>query len=328
MVMAQSLFIGLRQGDPGVSIDVVALPWSAGLLARMPEVRRVYRLDVGHGELGWRKRRELGRRLRANRYGRAIVLPRSFKSALVPFWARIPRRTGFRSELRFGLLNDRRPLERSLDQTVKRFIALGRDDSRDRSFGTIAHPRLRVDTANQGRLTERLGLDVSRPVVAFMPGAEYGPAKQWPVDYFAELRRRLVGAGYRVWVLGSAKEKTLGDAIVAGDEDALNLCGQTRLEDVIDLIALSRAAVSNDSGLMHVAAAVDRPLVAIYGSSSPDCTPPLSERAVVEYLRLECSPCFQRQCPYGHYRCLREISVERIIGAVNRAVDGGAHAVR
>jgi heptosyltransferase-2 len=314
MVMAQSLFIRLQQESPGCLVDVLAPGWSLPLIERMPEVRRGIEMPVAHGELGFGALRRLGVGLRGERYDRAIVLPRKLKAALVPWFARIPRRTGFRGELRYGLINDMRPLDKSLlRQTAQRFVALGSDRPLT-GVPVIPEPRLRVDEANRTRLRRELGLNATQPVIALMPGAEYGPAKQWPPEYYAQLAARLAQAGYQAWILGSAKEAALGESIRAGSGGAaINLCGRTQLADTVDLLSLCAGAVTNDSGLMHVAAAVGTPLVAIYGSSTPDYTPPLTRRAQVLYLRLECSPCFERTCPLGHYNCLRRIGVERVL---------------
>lgn len=311
MVMAQSLLRLLRERDPDALIDVIGPPWSVPLAARMPEVRRGIALDVRHGELALGRRWRLGRSLRGA-YDRAIVLPRSLKAALPPWLARVPVRTGFATEGRRWLLSDPRPLDRAvLDQTVKRFLALGLPD------GTPLpepppHPSLRVDPANREALLGRLGLGRG-PAVALMPGAAYGPAKQWPIEYYAELAAAIVAGGEEVWVLGSAGEKPLGERICgAAGPGARNLCGLTRLEDSVDLLSAARAAVSNDSGLMHVAAAAGTRVIALYGSSSPRFTPPLTDRAVIHYLDLDCSPCFQRECPLGHLNCLRGITVAAV----------------
>jgi len=314
MVMAQSLFLYLKQASPERPLDVLAPDWSLPIVARMPEIRRGIAAATGHGELGIGKRRSIGRELRG-RYDRAIVLPRSFKAALVPFFANIPRRTGFRGELRYGLINDRRKLDRGvLDQTVKRFLALGH--ARNELIQNVPFPGLEVSEANQQRLVERLDLQLDQPVVAMMPGAEYGPAKCWPLENFAELARELATDGFAVWVLGGEKDGVAGAAI-AGQSPALNLCGKSSLEDVIDLLALARHAVSNDSGLMHVAAAVGTHVHAIYGSSSPVMTPPLTTKRNIHFLDIECSPCFKRECPLEHLRCLREISVQQLRAAID-----------
>jgi heptosyltransferase-2 len=202
-----------------------------------------------------------------------------------------------------------------LPQTVQQFVALA-DPTDEGDSGlppTIPMPQLRTDADRGRERAQALGLDLSKPVIALMPGAEYGPAKRWPAEAFAALARRLVASGRTVWVFGVAKERALGDQIAAV-EGAANLCGKTSLTDVIDLLELAEAAVSNDSGLMHVAAAVGARLVAIYGSSSPGHTPPMTNRAEIVYHALECSPCYQRECPLGHLNCLRGISVEEVLG--------------
>lgn len=315
MVMAQSLLKLLRAASPAAVIDVVGPPWSVPIVARMPEVRRGIALAAGHGELALTERWRLGVSLRAEGYARALVLPRSFKSALVPFFARVPQRTGFATEWRAILLNDRRRLDRRLlDQTVKRFLALGLPAGAP--LPPPPRPELRIDTVNRDALLGRFGLAGSR-AVALMPGAAYGPAKQWPIERFAELAHLLVARGDEVWVLGSAGERGLGERIrAAGGQVVRNLCGDTRLEDVVDLLSAARAAVTNDSGLMHVAAAAGTRVVAIYGSSSPQFTPPLTERRAIHYLRLSCSPCFERECPLGHLRCLRDIKPADVLASL------------
>jgi heptosyltransferase-2 len=323
MVMAQALFRVLAARVPSTEIHVLAPPWSLPLLARMPEVERSIELDARHGELKLGLRRALGIRLRAERYAEAIVLPRSLKAALVPWFAKIPRRSGFRGEWRYGLLTDVRELDERLDQTVKRFVALGLDSGAavPSSLPREWRPRLRVDPANQARLRREHELG-AEPLVALMPGAEYGPAKRWPAASFAAVASALASAGRSIVLLGSAKERGLGEEIraLAASARVRNLCGGTALGDVVDLLASARAAVSNDSGLLHVAAAAGTPVVAIYGSSSPEYTPPLTDDATILYRALECSPCFARECPLGHLRCLREIAPGDVLGAVDAAL--------
>ncbi len=318
MVMAQSLFMTLKaRGE--CEIDVLAPGWSLPILARMPEVDRGIAMPVGHGQLQLGVRWNLGRQLATVGYAQAIVLPNSLKSALIPLFAGIPERTGFRGEMRYGFINDMRMLSRHrLPMTVQRFVALGRPVNKPLP-DPLPRPRLQADRDNQARLYERLGLDRERPAVAFMPGAEFGPAKQWPLHHFASLADDLVRRGDQVWILGSEKDRAAGEVIAAGrGEHVMNLCGRTELGDAVDLLAACRAAVTNDSGLMHVAAALDLPLVAIYGSSSPGHTPPLSDRVAIRHLALECSPCFKRECPLGHTACLTGITPE----SVRDALDG------
>jgi heptosyltransferase II len=327
MVMAQALYRMLRERWPGVVIDVVAPPWSLPILARMPEVRRAIELDVRHGELALAKRRSLGHRLRAEHYGHAIILPRSAKAALVPWFARIPRRTGFRGEWRFGLLTDLRAGYRELEQTVLRFLTLGLEPGERLPVYPEARwpPTLSVDHDNLQRLMTELDLPKSGTLVALMPGAEYGPAKRWPAAHYGELAAAFAARGAAVLILGSEKERELGEEIRAAAPADLvrNLSGRTSLADVVDLLSAVDVAVSNDSGLMHVAAAAGAYVVAIYGSSSPSFTAPLTTSRQVLYLGLDCSPCFARTCPLTHLRCLREIAVRDVLAAADVALSAG-----
>ncbi len=325
MVMAQSLAIALKKTNPDVVIDVMAPAWSLPIIQRMPEVRNGIALPIGHGELGLLKLWQLGRELKNEDYDQAIVLPRKLKAALVPFFAGIPRRTGYRGEFRFGLINDVRRLDETvLTQTVQRFTALGLSGHAT-APPNIHQPKLHIDPENLQRKQKDLGLDMSRDAIAFMPGAEYGPAKQWPSKYYGAVARELINQGDQVWIFGSAKEQALAEEIrsAAGSPDEssglVNLCGRTELADVVDLMASCKMAVCNDSGLMHVAAAAGTALISIYGSSTPDYTPPLTDKAQILYLNLECSPCFERQCPLSHYNCLRNISPEQVLQAVRSA---------
>ena len=322
MVMAQSLFKVLRAQNAERAIDVLAPGWTLALLQRMPEVRAAIDMPLGHGQLQLLTRRRLGIRLRAAGYEQAILLPNSFKSALVPYWARIPRRTGYVGELRQWLLTDCRTLDRQrLTQTVQRFVALGLPNGAELK-GPIPEPALQTDNENGRAALQRLGLEVGQqPVLALCPGAEFGAAKKWPEAYYAEVARYSLDKGWQVWLFGSANDVPVCAQIntLAGSGCEI-LAGQTRLEDAIDLLAMANFVITNDSGLMHVAAALQRPMVAIYGSSDPGFTPPLSETAQIERLGLDCSPCFKRECPLGHLDCLNKLMPERIITAMEEVM--------
>ncbi len=310
-IMMQPLLMRLRQQQPAEEIHVLAPAWSAPLLQRMPEVTAFIENPFPHGAFDWTGRRAFGRRLASADFSTAYVLPNSWKSALVPFFAGIPHRIGYTGESRFILLNQRLP-KSTLPRLVDRYAALAShcDDP-------TAEPRLTSTPQQQRNVCEALGLPPNITPVIFCPGAEYGPAKRWPVHHFAVLARKVGAGGTAVWIVGSAKDAPVGDAIAQLSEGAaLNLCGRTKLEQAIDLIAGARAVVTNDSGLMHVAAALGRPLVALYGSSSPGYTPPLSAQAKILSLGLDCSPCFKRECPLKHLRCLEEILPEQVNAAL------------
>lgn len=326
MVMAQSLYKLLKQREPDCVIDVLAPAWSLPLLSRMPEVRRGIELPLTHGELGLVARYRLGRQLRREKYDRAIVLPRSFKAALIPFFASVRQRSGYRGEMRYGLINDMRPLDKMvLSKTVERYLALGMAPSEPLPPPQPPTPALLTDKENVARQLSHRSLP-GAGAVALLSGAEYGPAKQWPLAYWAALATRLREAGRPVWLLGSQKDHANAQQIIqlAGEgEGIVNLCGSTELVDAVDLLSVCSAAVSNDSGLMHVAAAVGIPVVGIYGSSTPDYTPPLSEHAAVVYHRLACSPCFKRRCPLGHGDCLKGIAVDEVWRQLHKQLDAG-----
>ena len=319
MVLAQSLFRLLLERHPGTELDVLAPAWTAPLLARMPEVREAIRAPFAHGRLDLGERWRIGRRLRERRYDWAIVLPKTFKSALVLLPARIPRRTGFVGEWRYGVLNDVRRLDTKLTRTVDRYVALGLQ--RDEPLPPhIPPPRLLADSGNARAALGRLGIPFpQRPILALAPGAEYGPAKRWPPAYYAQLARAKIKEGWNVWLFGSEKDSEVTHEIQRYTQgQCSDLAGRTPLGDAIDLLSLATHVVSNDSGLMHVTAALGRPLVAIYGSSDPSYTPPLSEHAHVLYLALPCSPCFQRECPLLHLNCLRGIEPQKVLSLMRR----------
>ena len=299
-------------------LDVLAPAWTVPVLRRMSEVDEVVETTFRHGELKLRERWRLARRLRERRYLEAIVLPNSFKSALIPFFADIPLRAGFVGESRYGLLNVVHKLdEGALPLMAERYAQLAEKPGEPVSR-PLAQPRLSVDHANQLIATHRLGLDLRKPIVVFCPGAEYGPAKRWPAAHFAALARRMADLGAAVWMIGSPNDHAIAEEIARGsDGAAINLCGKTDLASAIDLMSIAELVVSNDSGLMHVAAALRRPLVALYGSSSPAHTPPMADPVRIARIEgLPCSPCYRRECPLGHFRCMNELTAERVAAEI------------
>lgn len=313
-ICSQPLLQRLRERRPAAVIDVMAPPWVGPVYSRMPEVRTVLTNPFGHGELELSKRILLGRAVRRDHYDESVVLPNSLKSALVTFFARIPTRTGFVSEMRYGLLNNTHRLNKlALPQQAQRYAQLAEKP------GTLPplplpEPALMRNAASEQSTIAEFGLHAA-PIV-FCPGAEYGPAKRWPAEHFANLANMLARPDVPVLLLGSGKDAEVGRAIESASNGcARNLCGETTLIQAMDILAMSSLVVSNDSGLMHVAAAYRRPMVALYGSSSPGYTPPLSPTAQVLSLGLSCSPCFKRECPLGHLDCLNKLSPQSVAEA-------------
>ncbi|MGZ5035563.1 MAG: lipopolysaccharide heptosyltransferase II [Usitatibacter sp.] len=315
-VLSHPLLVRLKERDPQGSIDVLAPPWALPVYRRMPQVSATSALPFGHGDLRLGERRRFARSL--PRYDRAVVLPNSFKSALIPWHAGIPVRTGYRGEVRYGVLNDVRTLdEDALPLIVERYAALAQPAG-EALARPLPEPRLVVDEAARRATAGKFGADLARPAAVFAPGAEYGPAKRWPPRHFADLARTLVSRGYQVWLLGSKQDAEAAAQIQALSGNAcIDFTGRTSLDEAIDLMSFAAQVVTNDSGLMHVAAALDRPTAAIFGSSSPAFTPPLSARARVITLKLECSPCFQRTCPLGHTNCLVMLEPARVLEAID-----------
>ncbi len=296
---------------------MLAPPSSLPIATLIEGVERSIPLAMGHGELNLVNRWKVGRTLRERRYGTAIILPRAFKAAIPPFAAGIPERIGYAAEARSILMTDARPdHQRKTARTIDRFVALaGPRDAPPASPRPVLKPPRRP-----GReLETKLGLDLSLPSIAFCPGAEYGSAKRWPAAKFAELARLAHQGGYRVRLFGGPKDIPITAEIAERAGVPLDdLAGKTSLLDAAALLALADVVVSNDTGLMHVAGALDRPLVVLYGSSSEKLTPPTAPNAESLSLELSCRPCFERTCPLGTLACLEGIEPAAVFAAVRR----------
>ncbi len=320
MVMAQSLFKALRIQHPECRIDVLAPGWSRPIIEAMPEVRSAIEMPVGHGVFGFGVRRRIGRSLRAAGYDWAIVLPNSWKSALIPWFAKIPRRTAWVGESRYGLINDIRKLDKRIfSLMVQKYVGLAYPQGTTPDQFEIPTPQLEPRPQHVDEALAKFDLLLQRPVLALCPGAEFGRAKKWPERHYAEIAKRYLARGGQVWLFGSEKDQSGCEQIAAGlpQEAVKVLAGKTSLQEAVALMSKANAVVANDSGLMHVAAALQRPLAAVFGSTSPDYTPPLSHNSAVIKADIECSPCFKRDCPFGHYKCLEDMAPERIWQALD-----------
>lgn len=315
IIMAQSLLRALKLQNPSIVLDVLVPRYYAPLMQRMPEVNRVIELSLTHGQLHLMARYRMGRVLRGC-YQQAFVLPNSWKSALIPFWAQIPKRTGWLGEYRWGLLNDVRGLnKKQYPKMVDRYLALAYPEHTP-TLPTLT-PVLKCDAIAQSKLLDTWQRDPKkRPVIALCPGAAFGPAKRWPLEYFSDLAALCLQAGWEVWLFGASAEQAFGTTIEQMAPDCLNLIGKTTLTDMIDWLGMADVAVCNDSGLMHMAAAVQTAVVAIYGSTAPTHSPPLTSKQQSLVTALPCQPCWQRQCRYHHYRCLTEIKPKAVWHAI------------
>lgn len=328
MMMSQSLYRTLKQLNPDNEIDVMAPSWCRALLNKMPEVNQSIDMPLGHGELELTERFKLGKSLRESNYDHAIVLPNSLKSALIPFFAKIPKRTGWKGEMRFGLLNDIRKLNKqAFPLMVQRYVALAYPRHEIHSANELPQPLLwpklniEQNEVNEALINFNIPQDV--PLIGFCPGAEFGPAKRWPDYHYAALADMIVKQHAKILIFGSAKDREVGEQIIARmthGEQCINLAGKTTLEQAVNLIASCKAIVTNDSGLMHVAAALDRPLVALYGPSSPDFTPPLSDNAEVIRLITGYHRVRQGDAEQGYHQSLIDIKPDNVFEALMKLI--------
>lgn len=319
MIMAQVLFKSIKHLSPDVTIDVLAPDWTRALLDRMPEVNEAIAMPVGHGQLLLSERYHIARTLAAKHYQQAIILPNSLKSALIPWFAKIPKRTGWKGEMRYGLLNDMRHLDKiALPLMIQRFAALAYPKDSPLP-NKLPMPRLVVSAESQQAMLTKFSLTLDKPVLALCPGAEFGPAKKWPEMHYAAVAQYYIQQGWQIWLFGSVKDQqTTGRIAEACSAACVDLAGKTQLAEAIDLLSLATRVLTNDSGLMHIASAVGRPLAAVYGSTSPEFTPPLAHRSEIVRTGIQCSPCFKRECPLEHLDCLNKLEPQLVIEALER----------
>ena len=325
-VMTQPLLAKLKKQYPDSPIDVLAGQWVAPIYRACSEVNEVIEAPFEHQQLQWGLRAQLAKHLQTKNYQACFVLPNSFKSALIPWLANIPLRIGYRGELRFGLINLALPNPSKVNRPpmVEHYLALSELLGEQEDATQTLTPVLQVsDTAKQS-VEQKLiaGQMDSNSLFVFCPGAEYGPTKRWPAKHFAELAKALIQENTKAQIilLGSKGDQAIANEILenSGNHSHIhNWCGLTNLDEAIAVIAKAKAVVSNDSGLMHIAAALKTPQVAIFGSSDPAHTPPLSEKAKVIWLQLPCSPCHKKVCPLGHLQCLNDILPQQVFATLN-----------
>jgi heptosyltransferase-2 len=322
-VMSQPLLAAIKASHPNAAIDVLATPWVAPVYRACSEVAELIEADLRHGQLQWGLRRTLAAQIKQRNYASCYVLPNSFKSALIPWLATIPIRIGYQGELRRFLLtevkaNSPKTQRIPMVEHYANLCALSNNSDAAIRLPTLSPTASALDAA-RSRL-QAAGIQADAFLV-LCPGAEYGPSKRWPASHFAALAQSILKAKptASVVLMGSPSDRAIGDAIISAatpNSRIFNWCGETSLDEAIAMISMSSKVVSNDSGLMHIGAALQVPQVAIFGSSDPNHTPPNSAKATVITLHLPCSPCHQRECPLGHLNCLNQISPERVFAAL------------
>lgn len=313
-VMSLALVHRLKQQNPQSEISVLVVPWCVAVFNLCPDVARVIPLNIAHGVFGLKARWACAKMLREYRFDIAYILPNSWKSALIPFLAQIPKRIGFRGEMRWGLLTDCHKKAIHLPLLVDKYQSLAGKE------GAFLRPHLSIsiDSMEKETLLAKQSVNISKPVLAFCPGAEYGPAKRWPAASYAAVAQAYIHQGWQVWLFGSPKDDLVAKEIAAAIEEGnvINWVGKTTLAEAIKLLSLAQVVVTNDSGLMHVSAALNLRTIALFGSSTPAYTPPLSDNATVLYLNVPCSPCFKRICPLqgkDYMKCLTQIAPKQVI---------------
>ena len=325
MVISQVVYMLIKQQYPSAIIDILAPAWSIGIIERMPEIRRGINMPHGHGVLQLGNRRRIGQSLRSCKYTNGIVLPNSFKSALIPWWANIPIRTGWHGEVRYGLLNDRRRLDKKkLPRMVDRYAALAYPDGQLES--TLIVPRLHVTEIQKKCVIDKYKVNCDVPILGLCPGSEFGLSKRWPPEYYSEVAQAMLSQGWQVCIFGSSTESYIAESIINKiplllQKHCYNWVGKTTLSDAIDLMSLTSLVLSNDSGLMHIAAALDRIVVGLFGSTSEDHTPPLNAHSKSIWLSLDCSPCFQRECPLKHHNCMKKLNVDKVLDVMTGLIN-------
>lgn len=313
MIMAQALFKTLKNTLP-CTIEVIAPEWSLPIVNKMPEVSASLVLPIQHGKLAIAMRYKLGKELRNNNYDQAIVLPNSWKSALIPLFAKIPQRTGWLGEMRWGLLNDIHYLNPTkFPKMMQRYIALAYPKATALPSITPI-PSLTADLLAAKNLLTKFNL--ARPtgkILALCPGAAYGSAKRWPVEHFITLARQKIAQGWYIWLFGSQQDAIITTQICQQlSTNHYNFAGKLTLANTVDLMALTNVVISNDSGLMHMAASLNKYLIALYGPTSPNFTPPFGANSHIITQNLPCSPCHKKTCPLQHQQCMLTITPQQI----------------
>ncbi|MFZ6798341.1 lipopolysaccharide heptosyltransferase II [Undibacterium sp. Di24W] len=313
-IMAQPLLRLLRAQHPNAQIDVLAPKWVAPVVQAMSEVDMVLESTIRHGSIKIRDYWKHAQEIRRKEYSAVYVLPNSIKYALLPWLAGIKKRIGYRGETRYGLINVMHHDSKISPRPMTDFYAALARAPQDPIPATLPKPRLSVSTLKNEQLFGKFGLATNLPIIVLAPGAEFGSAKRWPETYFADLARKILGFNRKaqIVILGGPNDRAVCQQIHEQVPNALNLAGNTTLEQAIGLISGASAIISNDSGLLHIASALNRPTLAIYGPTDPQHAPSHSDKKISISLNLSCAPCKQKECPLGHRECMTKISPDMV----------------
>jgi len=312
----------LRERWPNRPVDLLTSSLCAPLVDYMPGVRQGIVWDLPRSRLALARQWGLAALLRARNYRTALVMPRTWKAAIAPTLAGIPERVGFVGELRFGLINCWRWGEKALPRFIDKNAALALPDGAALPPEWPV-PQLRLPAGEAERWRQDKGLGAG-PAIAFAPGS-VGASKRW--TYYPQAARMLADRGFDVWVIGGPGEKALASEIVAtGGQRVRDLTG-TDLRNGILAMAAANVAVSNDSGLMHIAAALATPTIGIFGPTSPYHWAPLNGLAATVQTStvVPCQPCHRPVCKLNNHRCMRDIPAADVVETIRRVLDE-AHA--
>lgn len=315
LVISQSLLIQLKSEHPNCRIDVIARDELHPIISLMPEVNKIYPLNIEHGSFGFLKRLQLANRLKKNFYTTSFVLPNSYKSALIPWMAGIPKRIGYLREFRHILINKKYKYIKHSNTMANRYLKLA-----DYEYTNQIKPQLNIKEEENQKVIKKFNINIEKKIIILCPDAEYGEAKKWPINKWIHLSKSFDKNEHDLYFLGKDKSIDIEIEKLCIQENIFSLINETTLSEVISLLNLSSLVISNDSGLMHVAASVNTNIIAIFGSTSPFYTPPLidSHQGEIIYKQLDCSPCFKKTCPLGHLNCLNKISSEEVFESTRK----------
>jgi len=315
----------IRENFPEARIALLAKPWVAPVFHNNPHLDKILVYESEGRHRGWLGKARLVRELRRQRFQLAVLFQNAFEAAFLVYMAGVPIRIGYDSDCRGALLTRRIPVDQDRvgSHHIEYYLGILQGASLRPGDRKLTLELSDIERARAEEILKENQISPSRPLVVINPGATFGSSKRWPLERYAALGDRIRAAwGAQIVILGGPGERTVGRQISAlMNRGCINLCGRTSLREAAALIEKCELFVTNDSGLMHVAAAFDIPLIAIFGSTDPAATGPTNPRSRIVQVPASCSPCLKRECPEDH-RCMNEISVDQVYEAVENVLRG------